>query len=76
MLNRIADERLIKSLVQLRPTNEFKAFMSWLQESRESLCKDMIMQRDEVTLRHQQGALQVLTEIAEAVDQAPTLLPK
>jgi hypothetical protein len=76
MLNRVADERLIKSLVQLRPTNEFKAFMSWLQESRESLYSDMIMQRDEVALRHQQGALQVLNEIVQAVDQSPSLLPK
>jgi hypothetical protein len=76
MLNRIADERLIKSLVQLRPTNEFKAFMSWLQESRGTLMTDMAMQRDEINLRHQQGALQVLDEIAQAVEQSPTLLPK
>lgn len=76
MLNRVANERLIKALVVLRSHSEFQAVMAWLKESRESLCKDMVVQRDEVTLRQQQGALQALDDLLAAVEQSVTLLPK
>lgn len=75
MLSHISQET-ISSLAQLQGNIHFEIVKSWLHESLRELEKTTPITKDEVQLRWNQGAQQVLNSILEKADGAEDTIRK
>jgi len=60
-------DRVISALSSLEGNTEFEVVMGWLEESRADLHAASLHTKDEVVLRWQQGAGQLLDDLIQKV---------
>ena len=67
MILKQSPDRVIAALSSLEGNTEFEVVMGWLEESRADLHVASMHTKDEVVLRWQQGASQVLDDLIRKV---------
>lgn len=75
MLNR-PDEKTLKALHLLKTTDEWATVRAWISDSLTRMRKDAGRITDEVPLRWNQGACQVLDTLLEYETKTKTILEK
>ncbi len=70
------DDEALRALARLSYHEDYKTVRGWLESVREDLSKRNDYQRDEVLLRHGQGAAMLLREFFSIQDTAEDVLNK
>jgi hypothetical protein len=68
--------QVLSALASLQGNASFETVRSWLQASLNDLHAENTLAKDDVVVRWNQGAAQVLTELLKKVETAPDVLRK
>ncbi len=66
-----ADEKVIRALVRLQQTTDFKVFTDWLGEEEAEVLKEMRISLVAVRVHQLQGSSQLLEDIKQTIRSAP-----
>lgn len=68
------DESVLRALSSLRYNKDFEVFLEWLRANIADLMKSNSSMKDDILIRWQQGGIQVLVQLLEAIDSVETSL--
>lgn len=76
-LPRCDDPRTLRAISALhRESNDFGRFVNYLEECEKKLTKDNIIEKDDVLMRQNQGALQLIHRIYRLMDDSYNMWKK